>query len=141
MSVGSNQKDQFDRDVDLLTTITKGLDDSKLPRGFGFLVPSSEGSEVLGMAWDSRIFPEQVEDEDEGEAKDEGSAKAAAVATVMIGGDPRRIENRQKLDLEGSQGEEVSLRRRPLAQRGGLFLRRMHLPGHLSGRHWRGTTV
>lgn len=43
-----------------LTTISMGWHRATLPkRGFGFLVPSKENKDFLGMTWDSEIFPQQ----------------------------------------------------------------------------------
>lgn len=43
-----------------LTTISLGWSGKILPkRGFGFLVPSLEKDQVMGMTWDSSIFPAQ----------------------------------------------------------------------------------
>jgi oxygen-dependent protoporphyrinogen oxidase len=35
-----------------------------VPHGFGYLVPSKEGSQVLGMVWDSETFPQQNQGEE-----------------------------------------------------------------------------
>lgn len=43
-----------------LTTVNLGWKSRLLPkRGFGFLVPSSENEKIMGMTWDSELFPEQ----------------------------------------------------------------------------------
>ncbi len=43
-----------------LTTVSLGWNGAFLPKkGFGFLVPSLEQENFLGMTWDSAIFPEQ----------------------------------------------------------------------------------
>jgi oxygen-dependent protoporphyrinogen oxidase len=40
--------------------ISFGFKESVLPlQGFGYLIPSSEKQKVLGMTWDSKIFPQQ----------------------------------------------------------------------------------
>ncbi|MCH9627395.1 MAG: Protoporphyrinogen oxidase [Chlamydiales bacterium] len=47
-----------------LTTVSLGWNGSFLPqKGFGFLVPSLEKENFLGMTWDSAIFPEQNQGE------------------------------------------------------------------------------
>ena len=43
--------------------------------GFGYLIPSKENEEILGVVWDSCVFPEQNRDPDE------------TRLTVMVGGD------------------------------------------------------
>ncbi len=41
-----------------LTTVNFGWHEPLLPKkGFGFLIPSIENSDILGMTWDSEIFP------------------------------------------------------------------------------------
>jgi oxygen-dependent protoporphyrinogen oxidase len=43
-----------------LAVVCLGYDESKLPRpldGFGFLVPHGEGPRILGVLWDSSIYP------------------------------------------------------------------------------------
>lgn len=43
-----------------LTTVSMGWNAHVLAKkGYGFLVPSKEKEEILGMTWDSMIFPEQ----------------------------------------------------------------------------------
>jgi len=43
-----------------LTTVSLGWKGDLLPkRGYGFLVPSMEKEAIMGMTWDSAIFPEQ----------------------------------------------------------------------------------
>lgn len=43
-----------------LITVNMGWNEQLLPKkGYGFLIPSSEGEKILGMTWDSEIFPEQ----------------------------------------------------------------------------------
>lgn len=43
-----------------LSTVNMGWDGKQLPfKGYGFLVPSSERKELLGMTFDSEIFPDQ----------------------------------------------------------------------------------
>lgn len=49
-----------------LTVVHLGFDDSVLKRqGFGYLVPSIYGQDVLGVVFDSCVFPQQNRQEDE----------------------------------------------------------------------------
>jgi oxygen-dependent protoporphyrinogen oxidase len=43
-----------------ITTINMGFSSIKLKKGFGYLVPSKEKCPILGMTWDSQIFPDQA---------------------------------------------------------------------------------
>ena len=58
----------FDKQLDLplftslsgIAGVSLGFKDSVLPcKGFGHLVPPGQGENVLGMVWDSDVFPEQ----------------------------------------------------------------------------------
>ena len=49
-------------------------------KGFGYLVPSREWEEVLGMTWDSLVFPQQ------GTRDPADGAEADTRVTVMVGG-------------------------------------------------------
>ncbi|MBS0623726.1 MAG: protoporphyrinogen oxidase [Verrucomicrobia bacterium] len=44
-----------------ISTVNFGWDQPVLPkRGYGFLVPSYEPAPIMGMTWDSEIFPQQM---------------------------------------------------------------------------------
>ncbi len=58
-----------------LATINIGFNQKlSLLKGFGYLIPSKEKENILGMTWDSSIFPEQ------------NSSPSETRLTVMIGG-------------------------------------------------------
>ncbi|SCA62374.1 Protoporphyrinogen oxidase [Chlamydiales bacterium SCGC AG-110-M15] len=59
-----------------ICTVNVGFSHCCLPqKGFGYLVPSNQREEILGMTWDSDMFPQQNQRLDE------------TRLTVMIGGD------------------------------------------------------
>jgi len=70
--------------------VNMSFDDSSLIErpGFGYLVPSSEGENILGVSFDSCIFPEQeAASAERVPAAANGSIqKKSAVVCVMIGG-------------------------------------------------------
>jgi len=56
-------------------SVNLAYDSSVLPhQGFGYLVPSDAGSQVLGCIWDSSVFPQQ------------NTSRYATRLTVMLGG-------------------------------------------------------
>lgn len=58
-----------------LALVCCAYDDRVLPqRGFGYLVPPQEPSSILGMVWDSEVFPQQ------------GQGQQQTRLTVMMGG-------------------------------------------------------
>jgi oxygen-dependent protoporphyrinogen oxidase len=67
-----------------IVVVCLGYDEARLPRpldGFGFLVPRGEGPRILGVLWDSSIYPGRA-------------PEGRALVRVMIGGahDPEAIE-------------------------------------------------
>ncbi len=57
-----------------------------IPKGFGYLIPSNEKEKVLGMVWDSHVFPQQ-------------NQGAETRVTVMIGG-------AHMLDFQSYEGKD-----------------------------------
>jgi oxygen-dependent protoporphyrinogen oxidase len=139
-----------------LVVVALGFEESRLPaplEGFGFLVPRGEGPRILGVLWDSSIYP--------------GRAPAGHVLLrVMVGGarDPEAVllDEEELLavvrrDLRSTMGlsaEPAFLRvfRHPLGipqyvvghldRLARIEARLAHLPGlHLAGNGYRGVAI
>jgi protoporphyrinogen/coproporphyrinogen III oxidase len=139
-----------------LAVVALGFDERRLPGpldGFGFLVPRGEGPRILGVLWDSSVYP--------------GRAPSGhALVRVMIGGalDPEavRLDDAELLavvrrDLVATMGlsadpDFVRVFRHPLGipqyvvghleRLARIEDRLAHLPGlHLAGNGYRGVAI
>lgn len=84
-----------------MAVVTLQYDGQKIPyNGFGYLVPSKETLDVLGITFDSQIFPHNVRGGD--------SSSPSSVITVMAGG-PRFTELFGDADAKANESKATEM--------------------------------